>query len=551
MTQTTDLIVECFAASGIETVFGFPCEQMDPYYSSLSDSELRHVLARSEASAALMADGFARASGQIGVVDGVGGPGAAYIGAGLCEASGASSPVLALTGGNDRPIRGREVIQDADNEAILEPHTDATFDAESGDRAVEAIESALRQMTTGVPRPIHVNLPGDVLDDDIERELLDLDANYPTSRPEPDPAQATAVLDALESASRPVILAGEGVIRAGASEELAAFAEQTRTPVVTSVNGKGAVPETAPYALGTVGRWGFCEPANDALEAADLVVGLGTRFSDLTTVGWTLIGDDTDVVHVDLDPAWLGRNYDPTIAVLADIRATLRQFTEHVDPADFADRAERIDALSAERDAWHEEHVDALTSDDSPVKTQRIIAELNRAIPEEGVLVSATSFAGFFSAAFYEVERAGLGYIQARGSDGINACLPQTLGVQVARPDDTVVALTGDGGVGYHISDLETAVREALPITVVVLNNDGLGSSKASQMATDAFELSTDFEAGVDYAQVARGFGCEAARIDEPDQFVDELDAAIASDAPTLLDVQVDPHTLPPIIVDR
>jgi acetolactate synthase-1/2/3 large subunit len=149
------------------------------------------------------------------------------------------------------------------------------------------------------------------------------------------------------------------------------------------------------------------------------------------------------------------------------------------------------------------------------------------------------------------VREPGVGYIQARGSDGINACLPQTLGVQVARSDDTVVALTGDGGVGYHISDLETAVREALPITVVVLNNDGLGSSKASQMATDAFELSTDFEAGVDYAQVARGFGCEAARIDEPDQFVDELDAAIASDAPTLLDVQVDPHTLPPIIVDR
>ncbi|WP_436901161.1 thiamine pyrophosphate-binding protein [Halovenus halobia] len=551
MTDTTERIVEYFESSGVETVFGFPCEQMDPYYSSLADSSIRHVLARSEASAALMGDGYARASRQVAIVDGVGGPGAAYIGAGLCEADGASSPVLALTGGNDRPIRGREVIQDGDNEAILDPHTDVSYDAESGPRAVEMVQSAIRQMTSGVPGPAHVNLPGDVLDEECDVRLANTDTAYPGTRPAPESERVREILELVESAAKPVILAGEGVVRADASEELAAFAEQTQTPVVTSVNGKGAVPETEPYAVGTVGRWGFCEPANDALEAADLVVGLGTRFSDLTTVGWTLISDETDIVHVDLDPAWLGKNYDPTVAVQADIRETLNSLNSEVDPAAFTERKERIERLAAERESWREGHHDALTSDDSPVKTQRIIGELNRVIPEDGVLVSATSFAGFFSAAFYEVDRAGLGYIQARGSDGINACLPQALGVQVARPDETVVALTGDGGVGYHIADLETAAREELPLTVVVLNNDGLGSSKASQQATDAFELSTDFAEGVDYAQVARGFGCEATRIDEPDRFVDELEAAVASDQPTLLDVQVDPFTLPPIIVEN
>lgn len=551
MADTTDLIVECFESSGIDTVFGFPCEQMDPYYSSLADSSIRHVLGRSEASAALMADGYARASGRIGVVDGVGGPGAAYIGAGLCEADGASSPVLALTGGNDRPIRGREVIQDGDNEGILDPHTDVTFDAESGPRAVQAVESAVRRMTSGVPGPAHVNLPGDVLDEDVEVDLANTDAGYPTTRPAPETERLKEIIELLKAAERPIVLAGEGVIRAGASEELAAFADRTHTPVVTSVNGKGAVPETESYALGTVGRWGFCEPANDALEAADLVVGLGTRFSDLTTVGWTLISDDTDIVHVDLDPAWLGKNYDPTVAVLADIRESLSRLNQALDPATFADRNERIENLVADRDAWRDGHAEALTSDDSPVKPQRIIGELNRTIPEDGVLVSATSFAGFFSAAFYEVDRAGLGYIQARGSDGINACLPQALGVQVANPDETVVALTGDGGIGYHIADLETAVREELPLTVIVLNNDGLGSSKASQMATDAFELSTDFAEGVDYARIARGFGCQATRVDDPKRFVDELEQAVDSDEPTLLDVQIDPYALPPIIVEN
>jgi acetolactate synthase-1/2/3 large subunit len=546
--NTTDAIVSLFETAGIETVFGFPCEQMDPYYSSLDDSGLRHVLARSEASAALMADGYARASRTVGVVDGVGGPGAAYIGAGLCEAAGASSPVLALTGDNERPIRGREVIQDADNEAILDPHTERTFDPESGERAVEAVADALDQMTTGVPGPAHVNLPGDLLGETVERAPERVDASYPSGRPAPNQATVEQVTALVDDADSPVILAGEGIIRAGAAADLADFASRTSIPVVTSINGKGAVPEDAPYALGTAGRWGFCEVANDALETADLVLGFGTRFSDLTTVGWSLIDDDADIVHVDLDRRWLGANYEPTVAVYADLRETIRALDGAVGTQQA--RAERIDDLADRRREWRDSHAAALTSADSPVKPQRVIHELNEQIPGDGVLVSATSFSGFFSGAFYEVTEPGVGYLQARGSDGINVCLPQALGVKLARPDSTVVALSGDGGIGYHIADLETAVREDLPITVVVLNNDGLGSSEASQIATDNFELSTNFHEDVDYAQVARGLGCAGERVDSPDGFAAELEAAIASDEPTLLDVEVDPYALPPILVE-
>lgn len=548
---TTDTIVAFFEQCGIETVFGFPCEQMDPYYASLADSSVRHVLGRSEASAALMADGYARASRSVGVVDGVGGPGAAYIGAGLCEADGASSPVLALTGGNDRDIRGREVIQDADNGAILDPHTSVTFDAETPDRAVEAVVSALRQMTTGVPGPAHVNLPGDVLDGEVGTALPDAPtATYPRTRPAPDDSVVDEFLAMLESAAAPVILAGEGVVRAGASEALTAFADATNTPVATSINGKGAVPETEDLALGTAGRWGFCEVANDALASSDLVVGLGTRFSDLTTVGWQIVDDDADIVHVDLDPEWLGKNYEPDLAVTADLQATLEALLDSLDSTTFEGRTDRIRNLAAQRDEWRDSHRDALTSDDAPVKPQRIIHELNEQVADDGVLVSATSFAGFFSGAFYEVTESGLRYLQARGSDGINACLPQALGVQVAQPDGQVVALSGDGGIGYHIADLETAAREDLPLVVIVLNNDGLGSSEASQMATGAFELSTNFEEGVDYAQIARGFGCEGERIDDPDAFAAALDAALQRDEPTLLDVVIDEFALPPIRVD-
>ncbi|MFC3957095.1 thiamine pyrophosphate-binding protein [Halovivax cerinus] len=559
MTRVTDRIVDCFERAGVETVFGFPCEQLDPYYASLADSDLRHVLARSEASAALMADGYARASRSIGIVDGVSGPGAAYIGAGLCEAAGASSPVLALTGGNDRETRGKGVIQDADNEAILDPFTKTTADAETPGRAVEAVEAAMREATGGVPGPAHVNLPEDVVRAETDHEPRDdLDATFPAARPRPSPAEIDAVLENLSDADRPVILAGEGIVRANAADELSAFAKRTNTPVVTSMNGKGAVAETAPYALGVVGRWGFCQVANDAVADADLVIGLGTRFGDLTTVGWSLVPEDAAVVHVDRDPAWLGRNYEADVPIGADLRATIDALNERIeageesglaDEAAFADRADLIDELAAARDAWRESHADEFESDASPITPQRVIAELNRTLPADGVLVSATSFPGFFSGAFYEPAEPGLRYLQARGSDGINACLPQAIGVQLARPDVPVVALSGDGGIGYHIADLETAAREDLPLTVIVTNNESLGSSKMSQMGSYNVDQSTDFEPGIDYAQVARGFGCAGEVIEDPAALPDAVAAAIESDEPTLLDVYVDPYAAPPLLV--
>src|SRR6056297_193418 len=372
MARTTDTIVALFERAAVETVFGFPCEQKDPYYASLDAADVRHVLARSEASAALMADGYARAARRLGVVDGVGGPGAAYLGVGLAEAAGASSPVLALTGGNDTATRGNGVIQDGDNEAILDPFAESTADAESPDRAVEAVEQAMRLSTAGVPGPTHVNLPEDVMREETDREPRpDATADYPQSRPEPDADTVDEVASLVADADRPVVVAGEGVLRAGASDALTEFAEAADVPVVTSMNGKGAVAETAPYALGVVGRWGFCQVANDAVENADLVVGLGTRFGELTSVGWSLVPEDAPLVHVDLDPAWLGRNYEPTVAVRADLRATLDALADAA--TGDADCAARVDDLAADRADWRATHEDDLTSGETPVKPQRVV----------------------------------------------------------------------------------------------------------------------------------------------------------------------------------
>ncbi|MFC5972978.1 thiamine pyrophosphate-binding protein [Halomarina salina] len=554
----TDDLVTLFERAGLDTVFGFPCEQLDPYYASLANSDLRHVLGRSEASAAIMADGYARASGRVGVVDGVGGPGAANLGVGLVEAAGASSPVFALTGDNPVATRGNGVIQDADNRAILDPYVKSGYDAVTPERAVADTATALREAVGGVPGPVHVNVPEDVL----REELGDADGNegsdevrhravsasFPAHRPPPTPESVAQAVDLLEAAERPVVVAGEGIHRAHAHDALVAFAENTHTPVVTSMNGKGAVAETEPYALGVVGRWGFCQVANDAVEDADLVLALGCRLGELTTVGWSLLDEDAAVVHVDRDPSWLGRNYDADVAMAADLRTAIEALTEQSDPEAFGDRESRISSLAADRAEWRESHRDELESDATPIRPSRVVADIGTALPTDGVLVSATSYSGFFSGAFHEVPRAGLGYVQARGSDGINYALPQALGIQVARPEAPVVVLTGDGGLGYHIADLETAVREELPVTVVVADNAMLGSSKASQLGNYAVDQSTDF-AQVDFAQVARGFGCDAERIEDPSRLAGALAEAVGSDHPTLLDVVVDPFAAPPVLV--
>jgi len=208
--QASRRIVNVLEEAGIDVVFGFPSEQMEPYYAALADSDVRHVLTRNETTAAQMADGYARAAGTVGVCDGVGGPGACNLAGGLIEAHGACSPVLALSGDNPRGFRGRGGIQEADNPAIMEPVTNASFDPETPDRAVEALHRALREAVRGVPGPVHVNLPTDVLEGAAPED--------PRHRPRPDPERLREAAERLAGADRPVVVAGEGTLRARAWE---------------------------------------------------------------------------------------------------------------------------------------------------------------------------------------------------------------------------------------------------------------------------------------------------------------------------------------------
>lgn len=546
----SDYIVELLEKAEVSHTFGFPSEQMEPYYASLDKAKYSHILCRSEAGAAIMADGYARTSFKAGICDGVGGCGATNLSIGMIEAFGASSPLIVMTGDNSREIRGKEIIQGANNIEILKEFTKNSYDPETAKRAIEALKNAIRETTTGIPSPVHVNLTNDILNKEIEIDIGDIQTTkYPKARPEPNEESVDKTVKILSEAEKPVIISGEGSLRSQAWDSVKKLAEKTHTPVVTSMNGKGIIPETNPHSAGVVGKWGCCQTANDVVEESDAILAIGNKLGQLTTAGWSNIPEEATIIHVNMDSEWLGKNYDVDLPILADIKATIENVVEKIDESDFTDRENRIKEVAESKLEWFETCSHDLESDSVPIEPERVINEIYNVTPDDSILVSSTSNSGWFTSAFYRVREAGVKYIQARGSDGINYCLPQALGAQVANPDTTVVAVSGDGGFGYHISELETAVREELPITVALLNNQALMSSKLSQWVNWDTSVSTDFSPGVDYAQIAEGFGCEAEIIEKPENLESALKNAINSKIPTLLDIRVNPDAIPPVLL--
>lgn len=548
--RVTDRIVDFLEDKGIDTVFGLPCEQMEPYYASLDDSNIRHILARNEATGAMMADGYARASFKPGICDGVSGPGAINITSGLVEANGASSPVLALTGDNPHAFRGLEGIQDGDNCAIMSEVVKESYDPENPDKAAYLIANAYKVAISGVPSPVHFNLPENIMKGETDKSVgQSIPSSYPASRPRPDKNQLKKAVSLLEDADKPVIFSGEGSIRSQAWDQVTKLAERTNIPVATSINGKGIVDETSPVSAGVSGRWGYCDTANEILQEADCILAIGCQLGWLSTNIWTTINDNADLIHVDLDEEWLGKNYEPAVPIQADIKATVSDILDEIDTSIADDNKSRLNAVQESKEEFFETHAFKLQSDDTPIQPQRIVHELNNRTEPDTIVVSATSFPGFFTGAFYKVRKPGVGYIQARGSDGINYCLPQALGVQAARPDTPVVAVSGDGAIGYHISELETASRENLPITLIIFNNKSFRSSKLSQQTSYEVDISTDFNPDVDFAKVAEGFGCDGKVVEGVEDFINSFESALDSNNPTVLDVQVDPDAIPPVQV--
>jgi acetolactate synthase-1/2/3 large subunit len=403
------------------------------------------------------------------------------------------------------------------------------------------VRRAFREMTSGRPGAAHLCLPFDVQNAPVPEDEIWADprfGSFPALRAAPAPDDVERVLAVLRAAKRPLIVCGGGVVLAGAEAALQRLAEGLGIAVATTVSGQGSMAETHPLCLGVVGSNGGIPETRAVVDAADCVVFIGCRAGSVTTERWRSPGPEARIVHIDSDPAVIGANYATDAAICADARLALEALGEAADfPALEGAKAVVANAWAAKR-----AHFRPLAeSDETPIRPERVIATLERLLPDDAVICADPGTPCPYFTAFYTMRKPGRHFITNRAHGALGYALAASVGAQVGRPGAKVVAAMGDGSFGMCVGELETIVRLGLPITVVVFSNSVYGWIKAGQKSGfEARYFSVDFSR-TDHAAVAAAYGVKSWRVEAPGELERVMREAIAHDGPTLVDVIAQP----------
>jgi acetolactate synthase-1/2/3 large subunit len=502
------------------------------------------VMTHGEKAAAYMADGYARVSGRVGVV-GAQAIGSSNLAAGLRDPYMARVPIVALSGAPNSRNRYRNLYQDIDDRGAYDTVTKWHAEVPDESRFPDLLRQAFRAATSGMSRPVHLALAGRTGNPGDTEAAGDgrAEPRYgsgPSSRPQAEPVSVVQALDVLAGAQRPVILAGNGVARSGAEDALLALARDAGVPVVTSLNAIATIPHDDPLHGGVVGEYG-ADFANRILLAADAVLVVGSSLGSMTTRSWTLIGPDTAVVQVDIHGEEIGRTVEVAVPLEGDARSVLTQLAEaggFKAPAAWLERAQQLKA------EWLAEVRPGETSDATPIRPDRLLVLATEHAADDAIFVGDTGHIGAWAARHAKL-RAGQTMIRAAGSLGWG--LPAAVGAQCAAPGREVICLTGDAGVYWHIAELETAKRYGLNIIVVINNNSAMNQEATFWDTGAADQVKNWVFEDVDFAAVARGFGCHGATVTDPTEFPGALAAARASGLPAVLDVRTDVDVVAPV----
>ena len=540
---------EAMKAYGVTHLFFVPTI-MIPAMAEMEDSEIMRVTCHDEKAAAYMADGYARASHRPGVclAQNVG---SMNLAAGLRDGRMAGSPIIAITGGADTASRYRHVYQEVEDFSVFEPVTKMSVEVDHVRMLPNLLRQAFRAATTGAPGPVHVRMRG--RHGNVLEEESDLDptfeaqfSRYPAFRPQADLADINAAIQKLLQAERPVIVAGGGVIHSQAEPEVVALAEKLSLPVVTSLNGKAAIAENHPLSIGVCGTYSrWC--ANRTVAQADLVFFIGSHTGSQVTHNWRIPKSGTPVIQLDIDPEEIGRSYPALIGLVGDAQATLQSMNELIkEPVARSNWTEAVQRLKGE---WREEVKAAWSSDQTPIRPERICREISDFLPADAVLVGDTGQAAYWTGAMVELKHATQSYIRCAGSLGW--AFPASLGVKCALPDRPVLCFTGDGGFYYHISELETAARFGINMVVLVNNNHSLGQEQ--RLFNAAYGGTQHGRAHsmwmfkeTNFAKVAEGMGCVGIRVEKASDLRASLEQAFAANRPVVIDVVSDYKVLHP-----
>jgi acetolactate synthase I/II/III large subunit len=536
--RAVDALMECLKAEGVDVVFGLPGGANLPTYDAFYDAGIRHILVRHEAGGGHAAEGYAKASGRVGVSLGTSGPGATNLVTPICDAMMDSVPVVFLTGQVRTELLGTDGFQEADTIGITMPIVKHSFLIQHPLEIPRSIHEAFHLARTGRPGPVVVDIPQDLSRADIPYEPV-TDVHLPGYQPttEGNQKQIRLAAKALANSRRPVIYAGGGVVSANAATELTELATADRFPVTCTVMGLGGFPAPHEQWLGMLGMHGT-RAANYAMDEADLIVGIGARFDDRVTGKLSEFAPRAKFIHIDIDPAEISKNVPAHIPIVGDARNILPRLTAEYralapDPA-------RLEEWWSRIRSWQERHpLRYEDSTDSEIKPQYMIQALYEATGGEAIVTSDVGQHQMWAAQYFHFSEPRR-WINSGGLGTMGFGLPAAMGAKVGCPDQTVVCIAGDGSVQMNIQELATCAQEGIAIKVFIMNNGYLGMVRQWQeLFWDKRYSQVEMGPYPDFVKLAEAYGATGIRLADKRTLVADVREALNTDGPVLVDVRV------------
>ncbi len=546
------LLTEYLERLGVEVIFGLCGHTVIAFLDALGKSKIRFVSTRHEQVAAHAADGYARASGKPGVVLSHLGPGLTNACTGVANAALDSIPMVVIAGDVQSYYHGRHphqefnLHQDADQSQIYRPFCKRVYRVDRAADLPRVMERAFHLAQAGRPGPVLVDIPMDIFSEDLPVDAFS-QVPTPLARPAIDPSVAEQIVEALAAAERPVLYAGGGVLSARATRELAALAEALDVPVAHTLMGKGCLREDHPLLLGQTGFWGT-PISNEKCRTADLIVAVGTRLAEANSSSWdprfTFSIPPTRLIHIDADEAEIGRNYPTELGVVADARLALGTLAEIALGRSHRDRGRLRDEISRGRKAFAANWDHQWSSDQYPLRPERILAELRKAVPPDGFIVTDVGWNKNGVGQQFPITVPGT-FITPSGLATMGFGPSAVLGVKMAHPDRAAVALIGDGGFSTNPSVIATAMEADLPVVWLVMDNAGFGTIAGLESMHYGWSFGCMFERRgepyrVDYAAMARAFGARGVNIESAAALGPALEEALRSNLPTVIQVAME-----------
>jgi acetolactate synthase I/II/III large subunit len=529
------ILLDGLVKEGVDTVFGILGGAILPLYDTLPQfPQIHHVLVRHEQCAAHAAEGYARAAGKVGVCFATSGPGATNLVTGIANAYLDSSPIVAITGQVARRFIGKDAFQEVDITGITLPITKHNYLVRDASSLAKTVKEAFYIARTGRPGPVLIDIPKDVFTEETEFRApgkVEISSYKLTLKGHPAQIQKAAAL--INSARKPLIIAGRGVIVSGAFAELKELAEKGQIPVVTTLLGLGCFPESHVLSYRWLGMHGMAY-ANLAVNNADVIVAIGMRFDDRATAEVNTFAPNARIIHIDIDPAEIGKNVSVDVPIVGDVKAVLAPLNKLIQPAEHGEWLQQLDK-------WRREHPSTDIRDAASILPQYVIHQIYEATKGEAIVVTGVGQHQMWAAQHYLYNTPN-SLISSGGLGTMGFGLPASVGVKMGRPDAQVWCIDGDGSFQMTLHELGTIVQEKLAIKIAILNNGFLGLPRQWQELLYENRLIASPLYGPDFVKIAEAYGISGAKVRRKEEVIPAIEKAMAHDGPFLIDFGIEPE---------